>query len=151
MKIKDLFLVWASYVAWNLVASLYASKKWKDLEKEIVKDKDNALKIIWNNFLDIHKKLYKDVKTEVSSVDYEAKKKELLDLVEDFKIKWETMLKELKEKGSDYIEEITPKVEKLYEEKKDLIEKYKVEVPEFIEDSKKKLLAYFEEIKKEIK
>lgn len=151
MKIKDLFLVWASYVAWNLVASLYASKKGKDLEKEIIKDKDNALKIVWWNFLDIHKKLFKDIWVEISITDIEWKKKELMEIVEDFKAKWEVFLKELKEKWTDYIEEITPKLEKLYDEKKDLIEKYKAELPEFIEDSKKKLQKYLDEIRKEMK
>lgn len=151
MKIKDLFLVWASYVAWNLVASLYASKKWKDLEKEIIKDKDNALKIVWNNFLDIHKKLFKDIWLEISVTDIEAKKKELLEIIDDFKAKWEVFLKEFREKGSWYIDEITPKLEKLYEEKKDIIEKYREEIPEFIEDSKKKLRKYLDDIRKEMK
>ncbi len=129
MKLKDLLLVAWAYIAWNAVASIYNSKKWDTIKQEIVEDKDNALKIIWNNIIDINKKLFNEVKEEVQNIDTE----------------------DLKEKSPEYISDISNKIEDLYNEKKDLIDSYKKEIPNFVSEWKEKLLAYFEEIKKEIK
>lgn len=151
MKLKDLVLLAWAYVAGNVVASVYNSKKWEDLEKELLEGKESALKIIWNNIVDIHKKLFDEVKDEVETLDREEMKQKLLDLAEEFRLKAEELIKELKEKGPEYASEIYKKLEDLYEEKKNLIESYRKEIPTFIEEWKAKLHNYFEDIKKQIK
>ena len=154
MKLKDLLLVAWAYIAWNAVASIYNSKKWDTIKQEIVEDKDNALKIIWNNIIDINKKLFNEVKEEVQNIDTEDLKEKTSNLIEEFKIKSKDLINKfdnIKEKSPEYISDISNKIEDLYNEKKDLIDSYKKEIPNFVSEWKEKLLAYFEEIKKEIK
>ena len=154
MKFKDLLLVAGAYIAGNAVASIYNSKKWETIKQEIVEDKDNALKIIWNNIIDINKKLFNEVKEEVQNIDTEELKEKTSNLIEEFKVKSQDIIKELdeiKEKSPEYISDISKKIEDLYNKKKDLIDSYKKEIPNFVSEWKEKLLAYFEEIKKEIK
>jgi mevalonate kinase len=154
MKLKDLVLLAGAYIAGNAVASVYNSKKGDAVKKEIVDDKDNALKIVWNNVVDINKKMFNDVKEEVKTLDTEEMKTKLIDLAEEFKEKAQELIKEfnkLKGKGPEYASEIYKKLEDLYNEKKEMLESYKEEIPAFVSESKDKLLEYFEETKKEIK
>ncbi len=154
MKLKDLVLLAGAYIAGNAVATVYNSKKWETVKKEIVDDKDNALKILWDNIVDTNKNMFNDVKEEVQTLDTEEIKEKMNNLIADFKEKAQELIKEfndMKEKWPEYASEIYKKLEDLYNDKKEMLESYAKEIPAFVSEWKNILLSYFEDIKKQIK
>lgn len=154
MKLKDLVLLAGAYIAGNAVATVYNSKKWETVKKELVDDKDNALKILWDNIVDTNKNMFNDVKEEVQSLDTEELKEKMNNLIADFKEKARELIKEfndMKEKWPEYASEIYKKLEDLYNDKKEKLESYAKEIPSFVSEWKNTLLYYFEDIKKQIK
>ena len=149
-------IVW--YVTWNVISSFFSNKKWEDVKKEIKEAKkkwENFSKVFLDNFIETHKNLLEYAKKEVNSTRNKeflnSKKAELLKIVDDYKIEWEKLLRELRSNGKDYLDLAKSKLKSLYDEKKWLLDSSKSENPEKMEWLKSRLLNIFEDFKKKIK
>lgn len=158
MSKKNIFLLAAGYVLGGVVASLYNKKKPEDLKKELKDAKaswESDLKVLFDNFVETHKNLLKDLEWEIMSEKnkklFEEKKAQLLEIAYDYRSKGNELLEELKVKGKEFIVEASAQLEKMYEEKKWELEELKDVSPEKVEDLKKNLLAIFNEIKEKMK
>ncbi len=153
MKWK-IFLLWLGYIAWNIVWSAYNKKSGKKYQKEL-KENDNSIKFMVDNFLETQKNLFDDIKAEITSEKnkevYEKYKNQILDIFEDYKKKSEVVLKDLKENGEEYLEKAKKSLEKLYLENKDKIWELTDIWEEKIWELKEKLTKSFEKSKKEFK
>lgn len=157
---KKLFYIAMWYLAWSAVSSLYSSKKWKDLKKDMKKasqEKDDPKMVLFDNFVETHKNFFSDLKemvdTEENRKYFKEKKEEVYDLIERYKNDSEWMIKELKWKGKNYIDEVSVKLEEFYKEKKKEWEEYlsstwtKEEMVQF----KEKLWQVYEDLKSKLK
>ena len=144
-----LVTVVGGYVAGSMIAASLDPKKKKKL-----KESDDKLSFLFNDFLETHKKLAKSAKEEIMSDEnkelFEKKKKELTKLANKYKKEAEKTIKELQEKWKEKAKEAFEKVEEIYGEQKDKIEELKEIAPEKAFELKKTLLAWAKDIKDEI-
>lgn len=157
---KKLFYLAMGYLAWNTISSLYWTKKWKELKKDMKKaliSKHDPKMVLLENFIETHKNFFTDLKDLVGSEEskqyFEDKKNDILWLIERYREDSEWMILELKWKWKKYIEEVSLKLEEFYKEKKREWEEYlsstwaKEELGHF----KEKLGQVYEELKAKIK
>jgi len=141
------------YVAGSMIASSLDPKKKKKIKK-IKQEWGEVMQFLLNDFVETHKKLFESAKQEVltpeNKIKFEAKKKQLLKLVNSYKKQAEKTLKDLKEKWVDLAREWVIKMEDIYEEQKLKIEELKEIAPEKASELKDKLLASASDIKDEI-
>ncbi len=153
MNKKLLVLLWV-YASWVAAALLYNKKNPKEIESEIVKAKkswDDSIKVLFNNFIEIHKNLFNSLFSTENKALLLKKKEELLQLAEDYKEKAEDIFEEYKGKWKDYAEEWIEKLEKFYNQKLEDLEELKDTAPEKVEQTKKKLIAYIDDLKSKLK
>ncbi len=155
---KKFLLLLGAYASWVATALYYNRKTPKDIEAELEtakKSGEKDIKVLFNNFLEIHKNLLEDLKvrllTEENKELFHKKRGEFLALVDDYKIKASEIAKEYKEKWYEYAEEWLKKLDKFYKEKLDELDDLKDEAPEKIEDAKKKLLTYYNEFRAKLR
>ncbi len=157
---KKLFYLAMGYLAWNAVSSLYWTKKWKELKKDMKKASDtkhDPKMVLFENFIETHKNFFSELKDIIESEEskqfLEDKKDDILGLIERYREDSEWMINELKWKWKKYIGEISLKLEEFYKEKKKEGEEYlsstwaKEELVYF----KEKLGQVYEELKAKIK
>ncbi len=153
MKWK-IFLLWLGYIAGNLISSAYNKKSGKKYQKEL-KENDNSIKFVVDNFLETQRNLFEDIKAEITSEKnrevYEKYKTQILDIFEDYKKKSEVVLKDLKENGEEYLEKAKKSLKDLYLENKDKIWDFTELWEEKVWELKDKLTESFEKSKKEFK
>ena len=141
------------YVAGSMIASSLDPKKKKKIKK-IKQEWGEVMQFLLNDFVETHKKLFESAKQEVltpeNKIKFEAKKKQLLKLVNSYKKQAEKTLKDLKEKWVNLAREWVIKMEDIYEEQKLKIEELKEIAPEKASELKDKLLASASDIKDEI-
>ena len=155
---KKTLLLAAGYVFGSVVSSLYSKKKPADLKKDIQKSKKEGeweFKVLFENFLETQRSLFKDLKlwilSEKNKKLFHSKKKDLLKVFDSYKAEGQELLAELKVKGKDFVVEASDKMEALYKEKQIDIEELKKVAPEKANELKDKLLVSFEDFKKKIK
>jgi gas vesicle protein len=100
---KKTFLLAAGYVFGSVVSSLYNKKKSEDLKKDLKKSKHDSkesARILWENFVETQKNLFKDVQdttlSEKNKKLFEKRKKELFKVVDNYKKEGKELLAELK-------------------------------------------------------
>lgn len=158
---KKIFFLAAWYVAWSTISSLYSSKKGRELQRDLKKayeTKQDPTKILMDNFVEMHKNMFTDIKTKATSEDtkayFKTKKDEVFKIVDNYKKEWEKMIDELKVKWKDYIDSVAVELEKFYKDKKVEIEKSLKELKVDEEDSvsiKEKLNSVYEDFKAKLK
>lgn len=158
---KKLFYLAMWYLAWNAVSSLYWSKKWKELKKDMKKASENGKHdpkmVLLENFVETHKNFFKDLKDIVDNEEnreyFKEKKDEVLDLIEKYKDDSEMMIDQLKWKWKKYMGEVSEKLEEFYKEKKKEWEEYLSTVweREDVIKFKEKLGQVYEELKTKLK
>lgn len=155
---KKLLLLLGAYVSWVAAALVYNKKNPSEIKSELDdarKNEDNNLKVLFNNFIEIHKNLLDDLKaktlTDENKEMFYKKRDEILALVEDYRQKAQEVLKEYQVKWKDYAEEWLKKLEKFYKEKLEELDELKEDAPEKLEKAKEKLLAYYDEFKAKFK
>lgn len=158
MSKKNIFLLAAGYVAGGLIASLYNKKKPEDLKKQLSDAKasgDSDIKVLFENFIDTHKNLLKDLEKEIMSDKnkelFNTKKAQLMQLATDYRDRADIIVEELKVKGKEFISEASAELEKAYNEKKVQLDELKEVSPEKAKELKENLLATFKEVKEKIK
>lgn len=158
MSKKWLFTLFAWYIAWSVVASVFSKKKWTEVQKQLEKvkgSKEDTFKILLNNFIDTHKNLLDSVKEEVLTEENKAlfneKKDQLVTLIDDYKKEGEKLLSELKNEWWDVVKVGKQKIKALYEEKKDKIDELIWDAPEIADELKSKLVESFEDFKNKLK
>lgn len=109
---KKVFMLIAWYIAWSVVTWLYANKKGEEVKKDIKKQQKewgNPVKYLADYFLWIQKKFFWDVTdnvvTEENKEKIQAKVKDVVDIIDEYKIEAEKTLKKLKKSSKNYIEE----------------------------------------------
>lgn len=154
---KKFLLAAAAYVAWTVVATVFSEKKGEKVRAELKDAKDNggdSKKILMWNFIETHKNFLEELKemivTDENKEKFNAKLKEVKEVVREYTKEWEKLIAELKEQGWEYAEEAKQKLEDQYLEKKSLLEELKWDAPEKVEKMKEKLLTKFDEMKKKI-
>lgn len=157
MNKKLLALLWV-YASWVVAALLYNKKSPSEIKTELDNAKaswDKDLKVLFNNFIEIHQNLLDTLKTKLLTDENRdllySKKDEFLSLAVDFKVKAEKVFDEYKDLGKDYTNEWIEKLEKFYNEKLNEIEDLKKKTPEKIEEVKSKIVNYYNEIKSKMK
>lgn len=144
--------VW--YLVWSLVSSIYTKKTGKTFKKDLEKS-DYSLKLLFENFVDMHKELLLDVKEELTSEKnmeiYNKYKDEILKIFETYKEKWELLLADLKKNGKKYIDKTSENLKILYKEKIKELEWLKWLSKEKTEKLKWDLTSFFEKMQDEIK
>ena len=119
---KKLWLV-AGYVCGAVVTSLYNKKSASDLKQsldqgELISKKN--FRILFDSFIETHKNFLHEVETQLASQEnkqkFEAKKTDILNLVEIYKADAKNMLAQLKEKGQQFASQASDKIEHLYHE-----------------------------------
>jgi hypothetical protein len=155
---KKTFLLATWYIFGSLVSSLYNKKKPSDLKKDLKKSKkdwEGTFAVLFENFLETQKNLFRFCKWEVLSEKnkklFHDKKEELLKVVDVYKDEWKELLEELKVKWKDFVIEASEKLENLYKAKQADLEELKKIAPEKASELKDKLLESFRELKKKIK
>lgn len=155
---KKLLLLLGAYASWVAAALVYNKKNPSEIKSELDdarKNEDNNLKVLFNNFIEIHKNLLDDLKaktlTDENKEIFYKKRDEILSLVEDYRQKAQEVLKEYQLKWKDYAEEWLKKLEKFYREKLEELDELKEDAPEKLEKAKEKLLAYYDEFKSKFK
>lgn len=157
---KKLFYLAMGYLAWNAVSSLYWTKKWKELKKDMKKastSKHDPKMVLLENFIETHKNFFTDLKDMVESEEskqfFEDKKDDILWLIERYREDSEWMIEELKWKWKKYIGEVSLKLEEFYKEKKREWEEYLTSAwaKEELWHFKEKLGQVYEELKAKIK
>lgn len=158
---KKLFYLAMWYLAWNAVSSLYWSKKWKELKKDLKKASENGKHdpkmVLLENFIETHKNFLNDLKdmvdTEENRKYFTDKKDEVFDLIERYKDDSEMMIDELKGKWKKYISEVWVKLEEFYKEKKKEWEEYlsSMWAKEDLVQFKDKLSQVYEDLKTKLK
>ncbi|MCT4616695.1 MAG: hypothetical protein N4A38_00625 [Candidatus Gracilibacteria bacterium] len=159
MKKKNLFLLGLGYFGGVTVASLYSKdrgpKLKEDLEVAHNSDDKSICKVLFRNFIDIHREVYEDTKDVIINEEnialYNQKKEEFLTLLDDYKAKGEEELSKLKDLGETYSKEALKKAEEYYEEKLAEINEFKGEIPELVEEYREKLVKYLKQLHKKIK
>lgn len=154
---KKLLLVAAWYIVWGLVASHYNKKSPEQLKEDLKVARDEwkkDLDVYLTYFIETHKNLLDNFKSEVFSEKnkelFNEKKQELFNLLDDYKIKGEELLVELRDKWSDYSIEIKDKLEVLYKEKITQLDSLRDQAPQKIDEIKTNLTNSFEKFKKDI-
>jgi len=154
---KKLLLIASWYILWGLVASKYNKKTPDELNNDLIEARKSWKKdidVYLDNFIETHKNLLDNFKTEVFSDKnkeiFNSKKEELFNLLDDYKVKGEELLWELKVKWKDYSLEVKDKLEVLYKEKINELDKLKDQAPEKIEKVKENLKETFDNFKKDI-
>ena len=157
---KKLFYLAMGYLAWNAVSSLYWTKKWVQLKKDMKKatnDKHDPKMVLLENFVETHKNSFTDLKDMLESEEnkkfFEDKKDDILWLIERYKEDSEWMILELKWKWKKYIQEVSLKLEEFYKEKKKEGEEYLTSTwaKEELWYFKERLGQVYEELKAKIK
>lgn len=157
---KKLFLLLGGYVAGNLVATLYTSKKGKEIKTEMKKAKKDGkdeVSIVFENLFDIQKRFFDDIQSFIQS----EKNKKLLgskvenakEYVEIFKNKSQFLIEEFQKKWiGKTSQELKKRLEVLYSESKNhIMEHFDGISQESLDEMKKKLQSSFEEVKKLLK
>lgn len=158
---KKLFFLTAWYIAWSTISSLYSSKKGRELQKDLKKayeEKKDPTKILMDNFVEMHKNMFNDIKDKASSEEakeyFKNKKEDVFKIIDKYKKEWEKMLAELKVKWKDYIEVVAEELEKFYDEKKVELDKslknFNLE-QEDIDTYKEKLASVYKDLKSKLK
>lgn len=155
---KKILLLLGAYASWVAAAVLYNKKNPSEIKSEIDnarKNDDNNLKVLFNNFIEIHKNLLDDLKaktlTEENKEMFYKKRDEFLVLVEDYREKAIKIFEEYKVKWKDYAEEWLKKLEKFYKEKLEELDNLKEDAPEKLKDAREKLLAHYSEFRSKLK
>jgi len=155
-KTKLLMLVWA-YFAWAAITSMYSKKTDKEIQNEMMRNKDewkSPCKVLLWNFIDVHTRLFSDVKDNVltdENIDkFNTQKDRLTNVLQEYKYEGEKILKDLQDNWPEYSKEILNKLNDLYEEKKVKLQKNKVDFPEIIEEYEDKLFEKFAQFKRKI-
>lgn len=124
MKKLAYLVMW--YLAWSTVSSLYWTKKWKDLKKELKKAKeewvDDSTKVFIDNFVETQKNFFNDLKNMFESTDWkkfiEDKKEQIFSLIDKYKEDSESLIDDLKKKWKNYAGKTLEKLEDFYKEKR---------------------------------
>ena len=159
--LKTLFILAAWYVAWTTVSSLFSTKKGRELQKDLKKayeEKADPTGILLDNFVELHKNMFENIKKKATSDDakkfFKDKKTQVFKLLDKYKAEWEKMLDELKVKWKDYTSNAWEKLETFFKEKKedlvDYLEWLKLDKDD-IQDYKDKLNSIYEDLKAKIK
>lgn len=150
---KTLFWLAVWYIAWWLVASLYGKKTGTSLRQTIDDAKQNGewtFKVLVDNFIGIHSNMIDSLKDEIMTEEnintLNNHKEELIKLLDQYKLKWNELLNELKKKGIVYADEASLKLKQLYDENINSINKMKDMAPKKSQELKEKLKLVFEEI-----
>ncbi len=108
MFLRKLILLLSWYIAWSVVSSLYSNKKWKDLKISLSKAKNawkNEKKLLLDNIIETQKNFIWDLErlffTDENKKYITDKKEELVNIINNYKIEWEKLLKTLKEWWKD--------------------------------------------------
>ncbi len=157
MNKKLLTLLWV-YASWVVAALLYNKKSPAQIKTELDTAKESGeknIKVLFNNFIEIHQNLLDTLKTklltEENKAKFYAKKDDFISLALDFKSNSEKIFEEYKNLGKDYSTEWIQKLEQFYTEKLNEVEELKKKTPEKIEAVKIKIIAYYEDIKSKMK
>lgn len=131
-KWNNLLLLAMAYFAGSAISSMYSKKTKEEIQTEIKVSKiewESPLKVLFWNFLEIHKGLFTDVKENVATEEniekFNDKKEIFKKVMEDYKKEWEEILKDLMVNWKDYSKEVISKLNDLYDEKKQEIDKIK--------------------------
>lgn len=153
MNKKILALVWA-YFGWVAAALIYNKKNPSDIKKELDTAKVSwkwGFKVLLDDFIEIHQNMLDNLKsrvlTEENREKFQAKKDEILELIAEYRLQWEKILKDLEVKWKDFALESFKKLEANADEK---IKELKWKAPEKIDELKEKLRDFFEDLKKKI-
>lgn len=157
MNKKLLIALWI-YASGVATALLYNKKNPSEIKTELDKARnswDKDIKVLFNNFIEIHKNLLEDLKvrllTEENKQKFYENKDKFLSLLDEYKQKAQEILKEYQLKWKDYAEEWLKKLEKFYKEKLEELDDLKEEAPEKLEKAREKLLAYYSEFREKLK
>ena len=119
MNKKILLIAW--YIAWIAIALKYKNK-----------DKESNKKFS-EEFLDIHKALFNEVKNSPKTKDFLNK---LDSKITSFKKDWKKILESMPDKSKESLEKAKQKLEEIYNNKQEYLEKAKIKAKDFIEDNK---------------
>ncbi len=106
-----------------MVTSLYNKKNASDLKQslntsELVSKKN--FRILFDSFIETHKNFLHEIEVQLASQEnkekFEAKKTDILHLVETYKTDAKNMLIQLKAKGEEFASQASKKVEQLSHE-----------------------------------
>lgn len=126
---KKLLLLASWYLAWSFISSMFSSKKWKDLKKEIENNPWWCKSVFLDNFVETHKNLLNSLKDELNSEKNQKllkDKKEKIDaMIRDFKEEGQELLKELKKWWEKSLSGIKTRLEDIYKEKKEKFDSMK--------------------------
>ncbi|MDD5770515.1 MAG: hypothetical protein PHE25_06095, partial [Candidatus Gracilibacteria bacterium] len=100
---KKLLVLLGAYVGGIAAALVYNKKTPQEIKTELEKasvSKERSCKVLFNNFLEIHKNLLEDLKARIDTPKnreyFNNKKDEFLSLAEDYKIKAQEIAEEYK-------------------------------------------------------
>lgn len=142
------------YMLWSLVSSVYTKKTGKTFKKDLEKS-DYSFKLLFENFVDMHKELLLDVKEELTSEKnkeiYEKYKNQIIEIFENYKEKWEILLSDLNKNWKKYLDETLDNLKVLYKEKIKELDSLKWLSKEKTEKLKWDLTMFFDKMKKQMK
>lgn len=151
---KKLLILLGAYASWVVAALLYNKKNPSEIKSELESARNSwekDIKVLFNNFIEIHKNLLEGLKTRLLTEEnknlFHQKKDEFLQLSEEYRKKWQEIFEEYKLKGQDYAQEWLEKLEEFYQEKLKDLDMIKENAPDKMQQTKKKLIAYFEDFK----
>lgn len=157
MKNSKIITLLAAYFAGSAVNSMYNKKSDSEIKNEMIVAKEEGsspLKVLFWNFLDVHKRLFSDVKenvvTEENKEKFNEKKCEFKKLMDEYRDEWEEILKKINSDGKDFTKEIMTQLGEVYEEKKDKIEDLRKDSPSLAKEYEEKLLAKLKEFKDKV-
>lgn len=157
MNKKLLVLLWV-YASWVVAALLYNKKSPTEIKTELDeanKTWQKSFKVLFNNFIEIHKNLLEDFKVKVLTEENKkllyTKRDEFLELTEEYKVKAQKIFQEYKHLWKNYADEWLKKLKKFYNEKLDEIEDLKKKAPDKVNEAREKLLWYYNEFKAKMK
>lgn len=153
MKGKLLLLgLW--YVLWNVVSSVYWWDKNSEFRKRLVEAREEGLDtkmMVFNHLTETHKQMFQELDdkyiTEENKAYLVEQWENLKIILNEYKLEWEKLIAEMKEKPEEGLDIITERLQNLYEAKKWQLDELSKDAPEQVKNLKDSLLARYEEFK----
>lgn len=151
MSKKVLFLLAVGYVAWNIVWSMFSSRRSEDIKKDISKAKkgwEDTTEIYFDTVVDVNSNMYNSFKECVFTPKNKKllanKKAELFDYISRLKEESLELLENAKEVWKEKSEDAIKMIENFYKTKK-------IEILEKFSESKEELSELQDKLEKEYK
>ena len=139
MKKWNIFLLWAGYLAWLLIALKFNKKSPEDLDKDFAPSEDRY-NTIGKNLLSIHKNLFETTQEALFSSENkkliaEYKERFLLE-IDMFRKESEIKLEEWKKKGFEKKDDVELDIRDLYDRRLELLEQAKQKGLKLLEETR---------------